>query len=64
MIAKNTDIKNFDTGLTDDERREAIYECQRLRQIDALGERHLTHAANAPRRGTYNPITGVALKVA
>lgn len=61
QIMKNTDIKDFATGLTDAEIRDAIYECQRLRQIDALGSRHLTHKANAPAKGRYNPITGMRL---
>ncbi|RQR87683.1 MULTISPECIES: hypothetical protein [unclassified Burkholderia] len=63
MIPKNCDLRHYNTGLTDSERREAIYECQRLKQIDTLGARHLTHKANAPAKGRYNPITGVALKV-
>ncbi|MDN7703293.1 hypothetical protein QZM15_32940 [Burkholderia sp. AU44665] len=58
MIAKNTDIKNFDTGLSDVERRDAIYEFQRFKQIEALGTRYLVHRDNAPKRGTYNPLTG------
>ncbi|WP_175958449.1 hypothetical protein [Burkholderia sp. BCC0405] len=58
MIAKNTDIKNWDTGLSDAERRDALYEFQRFKQIEALGTRYLTHHANAPKRGTYNPLTG------
>lgn len=57
-ITKGTDLRHVSTGLNADERREALYEFQRLKQIDALGERHLTHRANAPRRGSYNPLTG------
>lgn len=58
MIAKNMDIKDFDTGLNDAERRDAIYESQRLKQIEALGTRYLVHRDNSPKRGSYNPLTG------
>ncbi|HEX7909935.1 MAG TPA: hypothetical protein VF534_17845 [Paraburkholderia sp.] len=33
-------------------------EAQRKRAIEALGERWICHPANAPQRGTYNPLTG------
>jgi hypothetical protein len=58
MIAKNTDIKNWDTGLSDAECRDALYELQRFKQIEALGTRYLAHRDNAPKRGSYNPRTG------
>ena len=55
------DLKDFDTGLSEQEKREAIAECQRLRQIQALSGRWILHPDNAPRRGHYHPITGVKL---
>lgn len=61
MIPQNFDLRHYDTGLTDDKRREAILECRRLKQIDALGTRHLMHPANAPAKGAYNELTGVRL---
>ena len=41
MIPKNTDLRTIDTGLSEDERREAINECRRLKAIDALGDKWL-----------------------
>lgn len=54
MIAKNTDIKNWPTGLTPDEARAAREECQRMKQRRALGDRYVLARANAPQRGEYN----------
>ena len=41
MIPKNTDLLTIETGLSEDERREAVQECRRLKAIDALGDRWL-----------------------
>lgn len=55
------DLRHFNADLTEDERREAIYEAQRMKQREALGKRWIAHPANAPRRGRYNPLTGAFL---
>ena len=35
------DLLTIDTGLTDEERQDAILECRRLKAIDALGDKWL-----------------------
>jgi hypothetical protein len=55
------DVKHLNSGLTEDERREAIYEAQRMRQRETLGERWICHPSKAPQKGSYNPLTGVKL---
>jgi hypothetical protein len=55
------DLRHFNADLTEDERREAIYEAQRMRQREALGERWILHPSRAPQKGTYNPLTGARL---
>ncbi|WP_133254666.1 hypothetical protein [Paraburkholderia unamae] len=55
------DLRHVETGLSEREKREAVEECQRLRQREQLGTRHLLHPANAPRKGVYNPLTGARL---
>lgn len=59
--ARNTDIRNLDTGLSADEKRAAREEGLRQKQRQELGARYLCHPANAPHRGAYNPITGARL---
>jgi hypothetical protein len=34
---------------------------RRKRAIEALGEKHVLHPANSPKRGKYNPLTGAVL---
>lgn len=58
MIAKNTDLRHFDTGLSAEEARAAREEGLRQKQRHALGSKYICHPANAPKRGQYNPITG------
>lgn len=58
MNFQNVDLRTVDTGLSDEERRALRYEQQRLQQREALGERWILHPANAPQKGTYNPLTG------
>lgn len=41
MSLINVDLRHVQTGLSDDERREAIQECRRLKAIDALGDKWL-----------------------
>lgn len=41
MSLQMVDLKDYDTGLSEDERREAVQECRRLRAIDALGDKWL-----------------------
>lgn len=41
MSLKNVDLRHVETGLTDEERREAILECRRLKAIEALGDKWL-----------------------
>lgn len=60
-IPKMTDLRHIETGLTEQQKREAIAECARMKQRAMLGTRYLLHPANAPQRGTYNPLTGARL---
>lgn len=62
------DVKHIKADMTDFERRELINESKKLQeaaiiaaQIAYLGPRYMAHPANAPKRGTYNPITGAPL---
>lgn len=41
MCLINVDLRHFETGLSDEERRQAIQECRRLKAIDALGDKWL-----------------------
>lgn len=41
MDFKNVDLRTVETGLSDEERHDAILECRRLRAIDALGDKWL-----------------------
>jgi hypothetical protein len=58
MNMQNVDLRTIETGLTEAERREALYEAQRIRQRELLGTRWVLHPANSPKRGNYNPRTG------
>jgi hypothetical protein len=40
-IRQMDDIKDLDTGLSDDERRDAVYESKRLRSLRGLGNKWL-----------------------
>lgn len=49
---RGDDLRHLETCLTDEEIREALLECRRLRAIDALGDRWL----GAPNyNGHYRP---------
>ncbi len=61
MIPKNFDLRHYRTGLTDDEIKLAVLESRRLQQIRDLGDAYLCHPSNAPKRGVYNPATGLRL---
>jgi len=41
MDFKNVDLRTVETGLSDEERRAAVYEGQRLRMIKQLGDKYL-----------------------
>jgi len=41
MDLKNVDLRTIETGLSDEERRAAVYEAQRLRMIKQLGDKYL-----------------------
>lgn len=56
--AKMTDLAKLDTGLPESEKR-AIH--RRVSMVAALGRKWLLHPSNAPKRGTYNPMTGARL---
>jgi hypothetical protein len=58
---KGEDLLHIETGLSEQEKRAAIEECERLRQREMLGTRWIGHIANAPQKGKYNPITGARL---
>ncbi|WP_321905180.1 hypothetical protein [Paraburkholderia tropica] len=62
MCLINVDLRHYDTGLTPREKREAIEECQRLKQIQALSGRWVLHPSHSPKRGSYNPLTGAPLE--
>jgi len=62
VIPKNTDIKAWDTGLTEAEKRAARIEGLRQKARAALGDRWVLSLQHAPRRGTYNPLTGARLQ--
>lgn len=61
MCLINIDLRHYDTGLTAREKREAIEECRRLQQIQALSGRWVLHRSHSPAKGVYNPITGKRL---
>ncbi len=61
MNMKNVDLRHVHTGLSDEDRQQAIIECRRLSAIEQLGERWIMHPKHAPVKGTYNPITGLRL---
>lgn len=60
--ARNEDLRHVHTDLSDEEIKLAVLESRRLQQIRELGDAYLCHPANAPRRGVYNPTTGVRLQ--
>ena len=53
MIPKNTDIKAWDTDLSDDEKKLAILEGRRLQQIRELGDKWL---GSIEYNGHYVPV--------
>lgn len=60
--APMTDIKALDTGLSEQEKADARRAGLAQKAIAALGTRWVCAAANAPARGSYNPITGTRLQ--
>ncbi|SOY65635.1 hypothetical protein CBM2586_B10230 [Cupriavidus phytorum] len=59
--SKMVDIKALHTGLPANEIKLAILESRRLQQIRELGDAYLLHPKNAPKRASYNPLTGALL---
>lgn len=62
MIAKNTDIKAWDTGLSEAEKRAARREGLAQKARAALGAKWVMAREHAPARGVYNPLTGARLQ--
>ncbi|PZX29429.1 hypothetical protein C7416_104434 [Cupriavidus phytorum] len=60
---KMQDIKAWNTGLSGDEIKLAVLESRRMQQIRELGDAYLLHPKNAPKRASYNPLTGALLAV-
>lgn len=58
---KGFDLRHYVSPLTEDEKRQARMEGLRQKALQALGARYLCHPSHAPKRGTYNPITGVRM---
>lgn len=50
MIPKNFDLRHYDTGLSEDEKRRI----RRRTAIVSLGNKWLLHKDNAPAKGTYD----------
>lgn len=51
MIAKNTDLRHVDSGLSDAEKRQIH---RRAALVAVLGKKYALHPENAPAKGTYN----------
>lgn len=55
------DVKHIKADMTDMERHELILQSRRMLQIRELGDAYLLHPKNAPKRASYNPLTGALL---
>lgn len=62
MIAKMTDLRHVDTGLSADEKAEARRTGLAQKAIAALGARWTCAKVHAPARGHYNELTGARLQ--
>lgn len=51
MIPKNTDLRHFDTGLSEAEKRQIH---RRAAIVAVLGKKYALHKDNAPAKGNYN----------
>ncbi|MEM5429374.1 hypothetical protein [Cupriavidus oxalaticus] len=61
MIPKMTDLRHIESGLSADEKASARRAGLAQKAIAALGARWTCAPQHAPRRGTFNPLTGVRL---
>ena len=59
--ARMSDIKALDTGLSADEKATARRAGLAQKAIAALGARWTCAPEHAPRRGSFNPLTGARL---